>query len=154
MNIPVRYDLVKINCGYDGHDHVMEPCEDGEWVRWEEADIAIRDAKLDTVRALIPEIVKPQNPYREGRWDGTSSEVEMDDRFHGWNAGFPGGGLIRSCRSAAYEEGLQAGILARKNYTPKPKFDNVSCSQCQRSFGPGEHGFSHCENHKGMAGTR
>ena len=118
MNIPVRYDLVKINCGYDGHDHVMEPCEDGEWVRWEEADIAIRDAKLDTVRALIPEIVKPQNPYREGRWDGTSSEVEMDDRFHGWNDGFRG--AVRSCRSAAYTEGLQAGILARKNYTPKP----------------------------------
>ncbi|MBO4228037.1 hypothetical protein [Bradyrhizobium neotropicale] len=28
-----------------------------------------------------------------------------------------------------------------------PKFDDVSCSQCGGSFGPGDHGFSHCENH-------
>jgi hypothetical protein len=34
------------------------------------------------------------------------------------------------------------------------KFDNVFCSNCGRTFGPGDHGFSHCENHKGMAGTR
>jgi hypothetical protein len=29
------------------------------------------------------------------------------------------------------------------------KYDNVSCSQCGRSFGPGDHGFSHCEDHPG-----
>ena len=28
-----------------------------------------------------------------------------------------------------------------------PQFDNVSCSQCGRSFGPGDSGFSHCRNH-------
>lgn len=28
-----------------------------------------------------------------------------------------------------------------------PRFPNVSCSQCGRDLGPGEHGFSHCENH-------
>lgn len=27
------------------------------------------------------------------------------------------------------------------------KFANVSCSQCGRDFGPGDHGFSHCEHH-------
>ena len=27
------------------------------------------------------------------------------------------------------------------------KFANVSCSQCGRDFGPGEHGFSHCKDH-------
>ena len=27
------------------------------------------------------------------------------------------------------------------------KFANVSCSQCGREFGPGDSGFSHCENH-------
>lgn len=26
----------------------------------------------------------------------------------------------------------------------------VSCSQCGQDFGPGEHGFSHCEDHEGM----
>ena len=30
---------------------------------------------------------------------------------------------------------------------PKYKFDNVSCSQCGRDFGPGDHGFSHCIDH-------
>ena len=28
------------------------------------------------------------------------------------------------------------------------KFEQVSCSQCGGEFGPGDHGFSHCENHK------
>lgn len=35
----------------------------------------------------------------------------------------------------------------------KPKFDNCSCSQCGKDFGPGEHGFSHCDSHVGLTGT-
>lgn len=31
---------------------------------------------------------------------------------------------------------------------PHYKFGNVTCSQCGGEFGPGNHGFSHCENHK------
>ena len=31
------------------------------------------------------------------------------------------------------------------SYTPK--FDKTFCSQCGGEFGPGDHGFSHCENH-------
>ena len=27
------------------------------------------------------------------------------------------------------------------------KFANVSCSQCGNDFGPGDHGFSHCQDH-------
>lgn len=29
------------------------------------------------------------------------------------------------------------------------RFENVSCSQCGREFGPGDHGFSHCQDHPG-----
>ena len=29
------------------------------------------------------------------------------------------------------------------------RFDNVWCSNCGRDFGPGDHGFSHCESHGG-----
>ena len=29
----------------------------------------------------------------------------------------------------------------------KKRWDNVGCSQCGRDFGPGDHGFSHCEDH-------
>lgn len=32
----------------------------------------------------------------------------------------------------------------------QPKFPYTYCSQCGESFGPGNHGFSECESHKGM----
>lgn len=35
----------------------------------------------------------------------------------------------------------------RERATLDPRFANVSCSQCGRDFGPGDHGFSHCEHH-------
>lgn len=31
------------------------------------------------------------------------------------------------------------------------KFENVSCSQCGKDFGPGDHGFSHCDSHMSHA---
>ena len=31
--------------------------------------------------------------------------------------------------------------------TGTPKFQKVWCSQCGKEFGPGNSGFSHCENH-------
>jgi hypothetical protein len=35
-----------------------------------------------------------------------------------------------------------------------PKFQNVSCSQCGQSFGPGNSGFSHCADHEGKRPTK
>ncbi len=29
------------------------------------------------------------------------------------------------------------------------RYENTFCSNCGREFGPGDHGFSHCENHPG-----
>lgn len=29
-----------------------------------------------------------------------------------------------------------------------PKFPETFCSQCGAEFGPGDHGYSHCENHR------
>ena len=34
------------------------------------------------------------------------------------------------------------------NCDRETRFKNVGCSQCGEDFGPGDHGFSHCENHK------
>ena len=34
-----------------------------------------------------------------------------------------------------------------------PRFQNVSCSNCGRDFGPGDSGFSHCENHAHLRGV-
>ncbi len=34
-----------------------------------------------------------------------------------------------------------------------PKFEKTYCSSCGRGFGPGDHGYSHCEDHiKGCIG--
>ncbi len=32
----------------------------------------------------------------------------------------------------------------------KQKFTNVWCSNCGKDFGPGDHGFSHCDSHNGL----
>ena len=48
-------------------------------------------------------------------------------------------------------EPVQTGgdqAVARDGYTAL--FENVSCSQCGREFGPGEHGFSHCADHSSV----
>lgn len=36
----------------------------------------------------------------------------------------------------------------------EPRFTNVYCSNCGQEFGPGDHGFSHCENHAHLVGRR
>jgi len=39
----------------------------------------------------------------------------------------------------------------------KYKFEKTTCSQCGRSFGPGDSGYSHCEDHaqvKSMANKK
>ena len=35
-----------------------------------------------------------------------------------------------------------------------PRFTLVYCSQCGRDFGPGDSGFSHCEDHAGRRAMR
>jgi len=30
----------------------------------------------------------------------------------------------------------------------KPKYEKTYCSQCGSEFGPGDHGYSHCANHR------
>lgn len=36
----------------------------------------------------------------------------------------------------------------RRRFLSLPKFDNVFCSQCGQDFGPGDHGYSHCQDHR------
>ena len=38
-------------------------------------------------------------------------------------------------------------LIFAGDFDVEPKFASVSCSQCGQDFGPGDHGFSHCENH-------
>ena len=39
----------------------------------------------------------------------------------------------------------------RRSMAQGAKFENVSCSQCGRSFGPGDHGYSHCSDHEALS---
>lgn len=36
---------------------------------------------------------------------------------------------------------------------PIPAYENVACSHCGKSFGPGDHGFSHCDSHAGLVAS-
>jgi hypothetical protein len=40
----------------------------------------------------------------------------------------------------------EASLLSMNAASP-PKFSETSCSQCGRVFGPGNSGFSHCDQH-------
>jgi hypothetical protein len=44
-----------------------------------------------------------------------------------------------------------AQYRAQQAATP-PRFSRTFCSSCGREFGPGNHGFSHCENHAHLRG--
>lgn len=66
---------------------------------------------------------------------------------------------VTALRSTAWQLTVAENeILKRSNpierrvraRTSTLKFANVFCSQCGQEFGPGDHGFSHCENHKGL----
>lgn len=43
---------------------------------------------------------------------------------------------------------LMEGVMAVPGLN-EAKFQNVSCSQCGKGFGPGDSGYSHCSDHKG-----
>lgn len=69
--------------------------------------------------------------------------------------------LYLALRKAAKEQTLPAGVaeawnairrasIAAEADVPEsevPRFADVSCSHCGGHFGPGDNGFSHCENH-------
>jgi hypothetical protein len=38
----------------------------------------------------------------------------------------------------------------RPDYAEMPKFEQTFCSQCGGIFGPGDSGFSHCDQHAGL----
>lgn len=46
---------------------------------------------------------------------------------------------------------LEAELADCRKEASKHRFLNVSCSQCGRDFGPGNFGFSHCDDHTGWS---
>ena len=64
-----------------------------------------------------------------------------------WKKTFDGGAWVKD------EDSDEPFSLVPTHWMPLPElpskaaFEKVSCSQCGRDFGPGEHGFSHCSDH-------
>jgi outer membrane murein-binding lipoprotein Lpp len=55
---------------------------------------------------------------------------------------------LRQQRDALADELIAAIARAEKAEAERDaNFKNVSCSQCGRDFGPGNHGYSHCIDH-------
>lgn len=46
---------------------------------------------------------------------------------------------------------VEADELDAKLSAQKPRFPEVFCSHCGGAFPAADHGYSHCENHKGIA---
>jgi hypothetical protein len=56
-------------------------------------------------------------------------------------------GWCRNCSDvpAIYRKEVRNGLKTM----PSPlRFNETSCSQCGKTFGPGMHGYSHCEDHR------
>jgi hypothetical protein len=47
-----------------------------------------------------------------------------------------------------YDCGRPDCLTCQTAFTRKPRYANVSCSQCGGDFGPGDHGYSHCADHR------
>lgn len=56
--------------------------------------------------------------------------------------------LTRFFREDMWDRIEEALLLQLERTTPQ--FQNVFCSNCGQEFGPGNDGFSHCENHRGL----
>lgn len=58
---------------------------------------------------------------------------------------------ILEASPAIVEECLRQRIKALEagQEDKKPRFGMVHCSQCGGGFGPGDYGYSHCEDHEG-----
>jgi len=95
--------------------------------------------------------------------------IEMPDGFLTIPASFGGNRLkmmlieARSFAEFVYNssrekgDGMCEAAVAALTKIPKqdgkaPRYPEVGCSQCGRRFGPGDHGFSHCDSHKHLKG--
>ena len=55
--------------------------------------------------------------------------------------------MLRVCHEKAAKPYLDRLAAIHSIRLPPPVFAQVFCSQCGQEFGPGYHGFSHCEDH-------
>jgi hypothetical protein len=53
------------------------------------------------------------------------------------------------CQAASDAAELESVQRIGRGLPKLPRFADTGCSQCGGSFGPGDHGYSHCKDHGG-----
>jgi len=84
----------------------------------------------------------------------TASYHFADDSGSEWGHGNKEKALALELFDANENLQPQMRELAKEHFlwslaSERPRFAEVSCSQCGGTFGPGDSGFSHCEDHRG-----
>lgn len=54
---------------------------------------------------------------------------------------------LESARRESFRLRVLIQARVRLDQVPAPRFPATYCSSCGGEFGPGNHGFSHCEDH-------
>lgn len=89
-----------------------------------------------TLEALI----KQQFTDTNARMLSSLSDAQIPEQYHGILKC-----MIREYMALAVIQQEERSVLP---VPTEPKFPMVYCSSCGQGFGPGDHGFSHCGNHK------
>jgi hypothetical protein len=71
--------------------------------------------------------------------EGDSHVVEINVKV--------GGRLVMRATGSIFPNSWEMEVWMSKR---SPRFSQTSCSHCGAVFGPGDHGFSHCKDHRGL----
>lgn len=81
--------------------------------------------------------------------------VQVEIRGHKSRLGVQADPRIPVFRNEVFDAIVANGkpVVSHASHTvveeiPSPRFRETYCSQCGQSFGPGDHGYSHCEDHR------
>ena len=72
----------------------------------------------------------------------TAGEIGREPYYCKHDRGY----LYRKDPSAPEKYCAECGMVYAAS--KKPRFEEVTCSQCGNAFGPGDHGYSHCKDHR------
>ncbi|RRA01943.1 hypothetical protein [Burkholderia cepacia] len=114
----------------DRRADLLQAAADDEALARDERNEAIAEAvTFDVLPFSVEQIAVLDAALRRGR---------IEDVYEVWNV----------CKDVLAAE-IKRRIADVDLAAAAPRFDNVGCSQCGRSFGPGNAGFSHCADHIG-----
>ncbi|MCA8145442.1 hypothetical protein [Burkholderia vietnamiensis] len=101
-------------------------------------DALARDERNEAIAEGVTFDVLPFSGEQIAVLDAALRRGRIEDVYEVWNI----------CKAALDGEIAQR-IADADLAAAAPRFDNVDCSACGRSFGPGNSGFSHCAEHIG-----